>query len=99
MERDERINGDAVDLTPLIGLLEGLPPAIVEHLTIEAIRDHRALLDRAETLFNALPVEIRAGKQAGGEAHVAYLDATIKMHAQMSALTTLLHILGYTPKA
>ena len=98
MNRDERLNGDAVDLKPLIGLLDGIPATIIEIMTKDAIRDHRALVELAEARFNALPADIKAGKAAGGEAHIAYLDATIKMHAQMSALTTLLHVLGYTPE-
>lgn len=99
MDADDQLKGEAVDLRPLVGLLNGLPSPLVEQLTIDAIREHRKLLDRAENLFNELPADIKAGKQAGGDAHIAYLDATIRMHAQMSALTTLLHILGYTPKA
>ena len=99
MEADDRLNCEAVDLKPLAGLLHGLPSSLVEQLTIEAIREHRILLERAENLFNELPAEVKAGKEAGSNAHVAYLEVTISMHAQMSALTTLLHILGYTPKA
>lgn len=98
MDRDERSNGKAVDLRPLVGLLHGLPPALVEHLAIKAIKDHRELVDRAENLFHALPETVRAGKDVGTDAHIDYLEATIAMHAQMSALTTLLHILGYAPK-
>lgn len=97
MDRDERLNGEGVDLRPLVGLLDGLPSEIVEHLTEQAILTHRELVNRAETLFDALPEAIKSGKQAGGEAHLAYLQATIEMHAQMSALTTLLHLLGRTP--
>ena len=99
MDADDRLNGEAVDLKPLAGLLHGLPSSLVEQLTIEAIREHRILLERAENLYNGLPAEVKAGKEVGSEAHVAYLEATIRMHAQMSALTTLLHILGHTPKA
>jgi hypothetical protein len=99
MDADDRLNGEAVDLKPLLGLLHGLPSPLVERLTVEAIREHRGLLERAENLFNELPAEVKTGKEAGSEAHVAYLEVTIRMHAQMSALTTLLHILGYTPKA
>lgn len=98
MDRKDSLNAEAVDLKPLIGLLNGVPQPILDRLTREAIRDHRALLERAENLFNALPADIKAGKETGGDAHVAYLDATIKMHAQMSALTTMLDILGYTPE-
>lgn len=98
MDGDDRLDGEAVDLKPLIGLLQGLPAPLIERLTIDAIREHRALLARAESLFNELPAEVKAGKEVGGDAHIGYLEATIGMHAQMSTLTTLLHILGYTPK-
>ncbi|MCM2443004.1 transcriptional regulator [Agrobacterium vitis] len=99
MDADDRLNGEAVDLKPLIGLLNGLPSPLVERLTIDAIREHRDLLERAENLFNELPADVKAGKELVSDTHIAYLEATIRMHAQMSALTTLLHILGYTPKA
>jgi hypothetical protein len=98
MDRDEASNGEAVELRPLVGLLRGLPPALVERLATKAIKDHRELLERAENLFHALPEEVRTGKDGGNDAHVEYLEATIAMHAQMSALTTLIHILGYVPK-
>ena len=99
MDADDRLNGEAVDLKPLVGLLHGLPSPLVERLTIDAIRKHRELLERAENLFNELPADVKAGKELVGDTHIAYLEATIRMHAQMSVLTTLLHILGYTPKA
>jgi hypothetical protein len=98
MGRDEPLNGEAVDLRPLVGLLHGVPIAVVDRLTVNAIKEHRKLADRAENLFHALPEEVRTGKVAGCDAHIDYLEATIAMQAQMSALTTLLHILGYIPK-
>ena len=99
MDADARLDGEAVDLRPLVGLLHGLPSPLVERLTINSIIEHRELLERAENLFNELPADVKAGKDVGSDAHIAYLEATIRLHAQMSALTTLLHILGYTPKA
>ena len=99
MDADDRLNGEAVDLKPLVGLLQELPSPLVERLTVEAIREHRGLLERAENLYSELSAEVKTGKEVGSEAHIAYLEATIRMHAQMSALTTLLHILGHTPKA
>ena len=98
MDADDRLNGETIDLKPLVGLLHGLPSSIIERLTVDAIHEHRTLLEQAENLFNELPAEVKAGKEAGSNAHVAYLETTIRLHAQMSALTTLLHILGYTPK-
>ena len=91
-------NGDGqnVDLRPLVGLLAGTPDAVVEQLTVEAIKRHRSLVSRAEGLFQALDDETRSSKT--GDEYVAYLEATIEMHAQMSAVTTLLSILGRTPK-
>lgn len=92
-------NGDDnVELRPLIGLLAGVPEATIEHLTIEAIKTHRELVDKAERLFQELQAGIAGETETGSAAHIAYLDATIKMHAQMSALTTLLRILGRTPQ-
>ncbi len=41
MDADDRLNGEAVDLKPLVGLLHGLPSPLVERLTIDAIREHR----------------------------------------------------------
>jgi hypothetical protein len=98
MDRDERLTSKTVDLRPIVGLLHELPEALVERLTVQAIRDHRELVERAENLFQALPEEIRSGKAACGDEQFDYLQATIAMHAQMSALTTLLDILGYTPR-
>lgn len=87
-----------VELRPLVGLLAGVSEPIVELLTTEAIRRHRHLVNKAEALFHELPDDVRAGTETAGEEHVAYLDATIEMHAQMSALTTLLKILGRNPR-
>ncbi|TWF43440.1 transcriptional repressor TraM [Neorhizobium alkalisoli] len=92
-------NGEGihVDLRPLIGLLNGVSEPVIERLASDAVRKHRDLVERAETLFNDLPDDVKMGRQAAGEDHLAYLKATIDMHAQMSALTTLLKILGRTP--
>lgn len=87
-----------VELRPLVGLLAGLPEPVVEYLTIQAMKTHRNLLQKAEALFEALPTEERLGAAAGSNEHLAYLQATIELHAQMSALTTLLKILGRPPK-
>jgi hypothetical protein len=100
MAMPDEVNGKKIDveLRPLIGLLADLPEPIVELLTVQAIMTHRELVQKAEALFEALPAEERSGAAAGSTAHVTYLQATIEMHAQMSALTTLLTILGRTPK-
>ena len=63
MDADDRLNGEAVDLKPLVGLLHGLPSSIIERLTVDAIHEHRTLLEQAENLFNELPAEVKAGKQ------------------------------------
>lgn len=96
----EEANGAQIDveLRPLIGLLADVPEAIVELLTVQAIMTHRELVHKAEALFETHSAEERSGADSGSVTHVAYLQATIEMHAQMSALTTLLRILGRTPK-
>src|SRR3546814_406802 len=72
MDADDRLNGEAVDLKPLIGLLHGLPSPLVERLTIDAIREHRELLERAENLFNELPADVKAGKELVSDTHISY---------------------------
>jgi hypothetical protein len=85
-----------IDLRPIVGLLSKEPEHVIEILTVDAIKKHRTLVDRAERLFQIAHTDDRGGEPS--EAHVAYLEATIEMHAQMSALTTLLNILGRTPE-
>lgn len=89
---------DTCELRPVIGLTGGLATADVETLTVNAIRLHRQLLDKADQLFQALPEEYRMAKVTGGVQHLEYIEAMIEMHAQMSALNTLLGVLGYVPK-
>ncbi|RVN80002.1 transcriptional repressor TraM [Sinorhizobium meliloti] len=87
-----------IDLRPIVGLLSNESEHVIEILTVGAIKKHRTLVDRAERLFQIAHGGGRGGDKEPSEAHVAYLEATIEMHAQMSALTTLLNILGRTPK-
>ena len=56
------------------------------------------LLEKADQLFQALPQGYKIGKAAGGQQHLEYIEAMIEMHAQMSALNTLVELLGYIPK-
>lgn len=89
---------DTCELRPVIGLTGGLATADVETLTVNAIRLHRQLLEKADQLFQALPDDLKTGNAAGGVQHLEYIEAMIEMHAQMSALNTLLGVLGYVPK-
>ncbi|ARS66164.1 transcriptional regulator [Sinorhizobium meliloti] len=87
-----------VELPPIVGLLSNESEKTIEILTVGAIKKHRKLLDRAERLFQDVRANERKDEGEPDKAYLAYLDATIEMHAQMSALTTLLGILGRTPK-
>jgi len=87
-----------IDLRAIVGLLSGETERVIEILTVDAIKKHRTLVDRAERLFEIAHKDDRGINKEPSEAHVAYLEATIEMHAQMSALTTLLNILGRTPE-
>ncbi|MCJ2877644.1 transcriptional repressor TraM [Rhizobium pusense] len=98
MELEDVTVTKSVELRPLIGLTRGLPPADLETITIEAIRTHRQLVEKADELFQALPETYKTGKEAGGAQHVRYIEASIEMHAQMSAVNTLISILGFIPK-
>jgi len=87
-----------VELPPIVGLLSNESERTIEILTIGAIKKHRKLVDRAERLFQDVRASERKQEDEPDKTYLAYLDATIEMHAQMSALTTLLGILGRTPK-
>jgi hypothetical protein len=87
-----------IDLRPIVGLLSNESEQVVEILTVGAIKKHRTLVDHAERMFQVVHAGGRANEKEASDAHLAYLEATIEMHAQMSALTTLLNILGRTPK-
>lgn len=82
----------------MIGLTRGLPSADIESLAVNAIRLHRQLVEKADKLFQVLPDDYKAGTATGGEQHLEYIEAMIEMHAQMSAVNTLVGILGYIPK-
>ena len=99
MEQDISTSLEKVELRPVIGLTQGLSSSDLEALTVEAIRTHRTLVDEAEKLYEMLPNDYQVGKAVGGPQHLAYIKACIEMHAQMSALNTLLSIIGYIPKA
>ena len=87
-----------IDLRPIVGLLADESEQVIEILTVEAIKKHRTLVERAERLFQVAHPSSQLIDTEPSEARVAYLEATIEMHAQMSALTTLLNILGRTPE-
>ncbi|WP_028055458.1 transcriptional repressor TraM [Sinorhizobium medicae] len=89
---------EKLELRPVFGLTQGLPTADLETLTVDAIRQHRLLVDKADELYQALPEDYREGRATGGAQHLKFIEASIEMHAQMSALNTLLTILGYIPK-
>lgn len=89
---------EKMELRPVFGLTQGLPAADLETLTVDAIRKHRQLVERADGLYQALPEEYQTGRATGGTQHLEFIEASIEMHAQMIALNTLLAILGYIPK-
>ncbi|KWV48676.1 transcriptional regulator [Rhizobium altiplani] len=98
MDSEDAALKEKLELRPVFGLTQGLPPADLEALTIDAIRKHRILVDAADKLYQALPEDYREGRATGGAQHLRFIEASIEMHAQMSALNTLLTILGYIPK-
>ncbi|WP_223565168.1 transcriptional repressor TraM [Agrobacterium tumefaciens] len=89
---------DKFGLRPVIGLTRGLPSSDIETLAVNSIRLHRQLVEKADRFFQALPEDYKTGKSVGGKQHLEYIEAMIEMHAQMSAVNTLVGLLGYIPK-
>lgn len=98
MDSKDVLMVDACELRPVIGLTRGLTQPDVETLTVNAVRLHRQLVEKADQLFQALPDDFKIGKAAGGVQHLEYIEAMIEMHAQMGSLNTLVDVLGYIPK-
>jgi hypothetical protein len=98
MESEDKTLFKGVELRPVVGLTRGLPPADLESLTVDAIRTHRRLVEKADELFQALPEGYKSGELTGGPQHLCFIEASIEMHAQMSAVSTLISVLGYIPK-
>lgn len=86
-------------LRPVVGLTENLPKADIEFITIEAIKTHRRLRDQAEVKFEQWKSSEPVAQEARvGAPRIAYILATIDLHAQQAVLSTLLDVLGYIPK-
>ncbi|CDN95458.1 MULTISPECIES: transcriptional repressor TraM [Rhizobium/Agrobacterium group] len=98
MEPEDATVTDKLELRAVIGLTRGLPLADLEGLTVGAIHTHRNLVEKADQLFQALPEDYKSGAAVGGAQHIAYIEACMDMHAQMSVVNTLVDILGYIPK-
>lgn len=98
MDMDDAAVSDTLVLRPVIGLTRGLDAAQIEILTVNAIRLHRQLVEKADQLFQALPDNYKTREVVGGEQHLEYIEAMIEMHAQMAAVNTLVGVLGYIPK-
>lgn len=98
MDLKDSVVSKTCELRPVIGLTRGLSSSDLETVTVNSIRLHRQLVERADQLFQALPEDYQTGKSVGGERHLEYIEAMIEMHSQMSAVNTLVGLLGYIPK-
>lgn len=98
MEFIDAITAGPSELRPVLGLTRGLHNSDLEILSANAVRLHRQLVEKADKLFQALPEEYKTGRAVGGEQHLKFIEAMIEMHAQMSALNTLISLLGFIPK-
>lgn len=93
-ERTSTFEGRAIVLKPILELTRDLPRAMVEEITINAIFEHRRLLETAEELHDALAQDVIEQTAVRRR----YTEAMIALHVQTSALSSLLNILGYMPK-
>lgn len=85
-------------LRPVVGLVETLPKADLEHITVEAIRRHRQLRDEAEALEASYSEQPSKSPDTVGSSRLAWVSAMIHMHTQQTLLSTLLDVLGYIPE-
>lgn len=82
-------------LRPVVELTKGLSQDDIEQLVISAVQEYRALLQKAEALFDRVsPCEQGKGTS---KPDFEYVEAMIALHGRMATLSTLLDVLGYTP--
>ena len=84
-------------LPPVVGLAESLPKKDLEHITIEAIREHRRLRDGADALESSYSEQRSKSADTVGPSRLAWVSAMMQMHTQQTLLSTLLDVLGYVP--
>lgn len=97
MDHDHLPIDGEVELRPVVGLTRGLGRDNLELLAVDALIEHRKLAAKAKALFGDLPEEQRNGSSPGGPAYLGYVKAMIAIHAQMTAFSSLLGVLGYVP--
>ncbi|MBP2449726.1 hypothetical protein JOH51_007234 [Rhizobium leguminosarum] len=61
-----------IDLRPIVGLLSSESEQVIEILTVDAIKKHRLLVDRAERLFQTAHKDDQGVNKEPNEAHIAY---------------------------
>ena len=88
---------ESIESQIMADLLRPLSPAEIERLTVDAIVTHRRLIDEADRLYKAMPDAIASTNVDGNEQYVAYVKASLDMHAQMEILDNLIKALGFIP--
>lgn len=79
-------------------LIEPLSIDQLETLTVDAIRQHRTLLSKAEAAFEALENAEAAKANSVGDLREAYTREMLAARAQQMALAVLIERLGYIPR-
>ncbi len=82
-------------LRPLIGLMSGQPPQVIEWHLVREVERHRHLRDEAVRLEAQL--DATEDQVLAEDAKRALVSAMIAVHAQQTVVSTLLDILGYLP--
>lgn len=89
---------DNVDVaTTLSALIAPLSLTQLEKLTIEAIREHRAALAKAETAYESWQTA-EAARAAAADLHEDYTRLMLAARAQQLVLATLIERLGFIPR-
>lgn len=82
-------------LRPLIGLMNGQSPQMIEWHLVHEVEKYRRLREEASRLEAQL--EAAGDQDSAEDTKRAFVTAMIAVHAQQTVVSTLLDILGYLP--
>ena len=97
MVRDYREDENVDVAAKMANLIAPLSFAQIERMTIDAIREHRAALAKAETAYHSWKEAQAAHLETVAERHKEYTKLMLAATVQQMVLATLVERLGFIP--
>ncbi|CAM5280082.1 hypothetical protein AFEL58S_00204 [Afipia felis] len=98
MVRDHREDENVDVATKMANLIAPLSLDEIERMTIDAIREHRAALAKAEAAYDSWKEAQAAHLETVTERHKEYTRVMLAATVQQMVLATLIERLGFIPR-